>query len=750
MAEIRKLTRRAFLGAVGMSGAAVGGLYLTGKLTALQNKVHSLLHSPVEPVHLFIRIGTDNRVTLVSHRVEMGQGIKTGLPLVLADELEADWSLVDVVQAPAHPDYGNQNTSSSNGILNFYPVMREMGAAARKMLERAAASRWGVDEGECRAVKHQILHELTGRSFSFGELAETAAALPVPAAAELAFKSPADFRYIGKAVAPVDSADIVAGKAIYTTDVVLPGMLFAVVENAPVPGAGLLHCDDSLARQVPGVVDIVILPQQDFPLETKPLHGVAVVARNTWAALQARKKLKCEWSSSPYSSRGSQPFRQAMEQQIRTPGEVIRTSGNVDAAFASASQVHEATYFVPYLAHAPMETPVAVADVGWNGCRLWASTQNPQSVRNGVAGLLDLPLENVEVNVPLLGGGFGRKSFGDFALQAALVSARVGRPVKLLWTREDDLRFDYFHAISVQHYRAALGADNRVAGWIQRASYPSIQSISSNSANKPGTGELMGGFANTLFDVPNLQSEIHPADPAVRLGWLRSVTSIQHAFANNCFADELAHLRGRDPVENLLDLIGSDRILDPAYMHLQHPRAKEYPVDTARLKHVIRLVVQNSGYRAPGNGNGWGVAAHFGFFSYCAIATRVKVTGERLDLQEVHVAIDCGQCINTDRVRAQLEGAVIFGLSLALMGQIDVENGQVVQSNFHDYPILRIDQCPRILTHLVPSTLPPSGVGEAGVPPVAPSLVNAIFAASGRRVRELPLNRIFRAIVASR
>ncbi|NPU94545.1 MAG: xanthine dehydrogenase family protein molybdopterin-binding subunit [Gammaproteobacteria bacterium] len=750
MADIRKLSRRAFLGAVGMTGAAVGGLYLTGKLTAVQNKVHLLLHVPVEPVRLFVQIGADNRVTLVSHRVEMGQGIKTGLPLVLADELEADWSLVDVVQAPAHPDYGNQNTSSSNGILNSYSVMREIGATARKMLERAAASRWGVDEGECRAVRHQVLHELTGRSFSFGELAEAAAALPVPAVTELTFKSPADFRYIGKAVPSVDNADIVVGKAIYTADVVLPDMLFAVVENAPVLGAGLLRCDDAEARKVPGVVDIVILPQQGFPLETKPLHGVAVVARSTWSALQGRKKLKCEWSSSPYSTRGSEPFRQAMAEQIRTPGEVVRTTGDVDAAFASASQVHEATYVVPHLAHASMETPVAVADVGWNGCRLWVSTQNPQAVRGAVASLLDLPRQHVEVNVPLLGGGFGRKSFGDFASQAALISARVGRPVKLLWTREDDIRFDYYHAVSLQHYRAALDADGRVAGWVQRASYPSIQSTSNSSANKPSTGELMGGFANTLFEVPSLRSEIHPADPAVRLGWLRSVTSIQHAFANNCFADELAHARGKDPVENLLELIGTDRILDPAYMQLQHPREQEHPVDTARLKNVIRLVAQNSGYQQLGNGAGWGVAAHFGFFSYCAVATRVSVAGERLTLEEVHVALDCGQCVNTDRVQAQLEGAVIFGLSLALMGRIDVENGQVVQSNFHDYPILRVDQCPRIVTHLVPSTLPPSGVGETGVPPVAPSLVNAIFAASGKRLRELPLNRTYPEIVASR
>ena len=744
MADIAKISRRVFLLSAGLAGAGVGGLYVTGKLTAVQNMVYGALSQSAKPLELFVRIGTDNRITLVSHRSEMGQGIKTGLPLVLADELEADWARVDVVQAPGHPDYGDQNTDSSQSVRLFYQSMREMGASVRLMLEQAAAQRWGVPVAECRARFHQVEHPSSGRRLSFGELAEAAAQLPVPARHQLQLKPKADFRYIGKSTPIVDLQPMVSGAAQYASDMVLPGMLFAVVEHAPVIGAVLEACDDQQARAVPGVVDVVVLPPLRFPVGIQPLHGVAVLAEHSWAALKARGLLKCRWSTGKYSQRSSEAQRQRLRERVATPGQLLRKNGDVQQAFQDAAQVHEATYTAPYLAHVPMEPPVAVADTGWNHCRIWASSQNPQNVRNEIAHYLNLPYHNVEVNVPLLGGGFGRKSMGDFCVQAAWLSARAGRPVKLFWSREDDVRNDYYHPISAQYFKAAIDRDNRVTGWLQRAAYPSNQSTFDSAVVQPSAGELSsGGFTSNLYAVASLQAEVHPAEEAVRIGWLRSVTSIHHAFAINGFADELAVIRQLDPVTNLRQLIGPARIVDPAYLQVDYPAQQQHPIDTGRLLGVLDRVVEASGFQSLDPGQGWGLAVHFSFMSYCAVATRLSVQDRQVQVEEVHVVLDCGQYVNEDRVRAQLEGAVVFGLSLALMGEITVENGAVKQSNFHDYPILRIKQTPRILTHLVESDAAPAGVGEPGVPPVAPSVTNAIFAATGERIRDLPLSRHF-------
>lgn len=743
MSDIRKLTRRAFLASAGLAGAAVGGLILTGKITGVRNRAHALLHRPEQPLRLFIRIGTDNRVTLVCHRVEMGQGVRAGLPLILAEELEADWDLVDVVQAPGDSQYGNQYTAGSRSVLTSYQRMRELGAAARKMLEQAAALRWQVDEMECRARLHRVMHVPTGRSIAYGELAELAATLPIPDRSSLSLKAPADFRYIGKAVASADTVAMVRGEPIYTSDIRLPGMLYALVEHAPVIGARLLGCDDSEARRVPGVVDIFPLPVQEFPMEFKPLHGVAVVAKSTWAALQARGKLKCEWSTSKYSTRGSESLKNELLGRVKTPGDVVRFQGDAVEAEADTAQVHEATYVVPYLVHAPMEPPVAVADVGWDRCRMWAGTQDPQQVRYGIAALLNLPHHKVEINVPLLGGGFGRKAKGDFCAQAALISARVSKPVKLLWTREDDIRFGYYHALSVLHVRAGLDQSQRIRSWTMRAAYPPIQSLYDTAVNRPAADDMAFGFAGCLFDFPHMSAEVHRADEAVRIGWFRAVTAIQYGFANNSFADELAALRNRDPVDNLLEMIGPDRIIPPEQLRIDYPYNADHPIDTARLKQVLRLVVERSGYQRRAGGGGWGLAVHFTFPTSSAAATRVRVENGHLTVEEVHIALDCGQVVNLDRVRAQLEGSVVFALSFALTGRIDIEEGQVRQRNFNDYPLLRISQCPKIFTYLVESHRPPSGAGEPGVPVVAPSLVNAIFAATGQRIRDLPLNAYF-------
>jgi len=743
MSAIRKLTRRAFLASVGITGLAAGGLILTGKHTALQNRIHSLTHKSPEKVRLFIRIGSDDSVQLVCHRVEMGQGVRTSLPLILAEELEADWAKVEVVQTPANPDLGIQYTAGSRSVMDSYQTMRELGATARKMLEQAAAITWNVTPSECQTRNHEVKHLPTHRTLRFGELAELASTLPVPAITPSDLKPVSAFRYIGKATPSVDLGKFVNGAAEYTADIHIPGMVYAVVEHAPVIGAKLLTLDDSETRRLPGIIDVIKLPEQQFPMAFKPLHGVAVIASNTWTAIKGREKLKCTWSDSIYSERGSEQLMNQLSKSILTPGESVYQKGDTEKALVDATQTLEATYTQPYLAHASMEPPVAVADAGWNSCRMWVSSQDPQNVRHEVAALLNIPLHNVEINVPLLGGGFGRKAKGDFCAQAALISASIRKPVKLLWTREDDIRFDYFHAMSVMHMTAAINEALDITAWRMRAAYPSIQSLYNTKANRPGTAEMQLGFFGNMFDLPNMSAETHSADESVRIGWFRSVTAIQYAFANNCFADELAAARKKSPLDNLLELIGPDRKIDPAQWKMDYPRNNAHPIDTARLKKVLTEVAIQSGYPEAEPNCGWGLAAFFSFPTSCAAATKVRVEDGKLNVEQVHLAIDCGQVVNVDGVRAQLEGSVVFALSFALTGRIDIEKGKVRQKNFDDYTLLKISQCPEIHIHILDSSSPPSGAGEPAVPVIAPSLANAIFAATGTRIRSLPLSEQF-------
>lgn len=743
MTNLTKLSRRAFIGAIGLSGVAAGGLMLSGHSVKIRNKLHDVLNKPEEKTRLFVQVDSNNIVTIWAHRCEMGQGVKTSLPMVVADEMGADWDKVRVMQAPGHPDFGNQTTAGSLSVQTSYMQMREVGASVRYMLEKAAAQTWGVELSQCRAEQHRVVNLQTGSSFAFGDLAEAASKVDVPQVSELHFKSENDFRYIGKGVAAVDLESMVTGQAEYAADIRLPNMAIAVIEHPPVIGAKLVSLDDVAARKIPGVIDVVTLPHTVFPARYNPLHGVAVVAENTWAAIQGRKALNCSWSEGRYAESHSEENRQRFRQRLENTGEAIRINGDPDTAFEQAHTVVEANYSIPYLAHAPMEPPATVASVEGSKCTLWASTQNPQIVRANVAQLLNTVLHNVTVNVALMGGGFGRKSKGDFCAEAALIAKAVGRPVKLIWLREDDIRFDYYHAQSEQKYRAALDEDKNIIGWVQRAAYPSIRSTFDSSVDRASPGELVQGFSSSLYDVENFRAEVHKAEEAVRIGWLRSVCHIQHAFANNCFADELAYARGMEPADHLLALIGADRIVDPEYLQITGMHDNHYPIDTARLKRVIREVVDLSGSRVANAGQGWGVAAHYCVYSYCAVATQVSIKNGKLCVEKVCVVADCGKIIHPDNARAQVEGAVVFGLSLALLGKIDIEKGAVLQSNFHDYPLLKMNQCPEIEVRFVDSHEPPTGLGEVAVPPVAPSIANAVYAASGQRIRELPFKQYF-------
>ncbi|HKQ14902.1 MAG TPA: xanthine dehydrogenase family protein molybdopterin-binding subunit [Steroidobacteraceae bacterium] len=699
----------------------------------------------------FVAIGEDGIVTVVVHRSEMGQGIRTGLPMVIADELDADWSKVRVTQAPGDEEkFGNQDTDGSRSMRHHFDPMRRVGAAARTMLEAAAAASWNVPVSSVRAVNHEVIHEQSGRRLGYGALARAAAKLPVPARDSLRLKTPSQFRYIGKENIPLlDSGDIYHGRAQYGIDTRLDGMLYAVVARSPVFGGKVAHFDAAAAQAIPGVVKVIEIPGTPGPALFAPLNGVAILAEDTWIAMKARQALQIEWNDGPHGTYDSAAYRTELEQAARKPGKVLREAGDVDAAMAKAARKVEAEYYLPHIAHATMEPPSAAARIVDGQCEVWAPTQAPQATRENVAKRLGLPLEKVTVHVTLLGGGFGRKSKPDFATEAAFLSQQMGgRPVKVVWTRDDDLHHDYFHTVSVEHLQAGLDAQGKTTAWLHRSVAPTIVSIFAPDPQHEAAFETGMGLINVPFDVPNLRIENPAAVAHTRIGWFRSVSNVPHAFAVQSFVAELAAAAGRDHRDFLLDLIGPAPHIDPgalkdSWNHGESPQ--RYPVDTGRLRRVIETVTREAGWgRKLPKGQGLGLAAHYSFVSYVAAVVAVEVSKDgKLTIPRVDVAFDCGPQVYPDRIRSQLEGATIMGVSLATLGEITFKNGRAQQDNFNTYQVTRMAEAPHdIRVHLLPATdwsMPLGGVGEPGLPPIAPALCNAIFAATNKRIRRLPI-----------
>ena len=699
----------------------------------------------------FVAIGEDGLVTVVVHRSEMGQGIRTGLPLVIADELDADWSRVRVTQAPGDEEkFGNQDTDGSRSMRHHFDPMRRVGAAARTMLEAAAAAAWNVPVSSVRAANHEVIHQESGRRLGYGALAKAAAKLPVPPRESLRLKNPAQFRYIGKENIPLlDGQDISHGRAQYGIDARLDGMLYAVVARSPVFGGKVTRFDAAAAQAIPGVVKVIEIPGTPGPALFAPLNGVAVVAEDTWIAMKARQALQIEWNDGPHGTYDSVAYRTELEQAARKPGKVLRESGDVDGAMAKAVRKVEAEYYLPHIAHATMEPPSAAARIVDGHCEVWAPTQAPQATREGVAKRLGLPFEKVTVHVTLLGGGFGRKSKPDFATEAAFLSQQLGgRPVKVVWTRDDDLHHDYFHTVSVERLQAGLDAQGKTTAWLHRSVAPTIVSIFAPDPQHEAPFETGMGLINMPFAVPNVRIENPAAVAHTRIGWFRSVSNVPHAFAVQSFVAELAAAAGRDHRDYLLDLIGPARRIDPAALkdswnHGESPM--RYPVDTGRLRRVVETVTREAGWgRKLPKGQGLGLAAHYSFVSYVAVVAAVEVSADgKLTIPRVDIAFDCGPQVYPDRIRSQLEGAVIMGVSLATLGEITFKNGRAQQDNFHMYQVTRMAEAPRdIRVHLLPATdwsMPLGGVGEPGLPPIAPAICNAIFAATGKRIRQLPI-----------
>jgi isoquinoline 1-oxidoreductase beta subunit len=753
---LTNVSRRGLLKGV----AATGGLVLAAQIPVVRSALASyptgadgMPNGIVSNPKVFISIGGDGTVSIIAARAEMGNGAaRTALPMIVADELEADWARVRVVQSPGdEKTYGNQDTDGSRSVRHWIQPMRQCGAAARQMLETAAAKKWGVDVGEVQAQLHEVVHKPSGRKLGYGELAGDAAGLPVPAADKVKLKDASAFRYMGKGTVRIaDINDITTGKALYGQDVVLPGMKFAVIARPPVLGGKVASLDASAALKVAGVEKVVTLAPTPAPYKFGPLGGVAVIAKNTWAALQGRDALKITWDDGPNKSHDSKAYRAELEAAVRKPGKVERNEGDADKALASASRVITAEYYAPHLAHATMEPPAAAARMNYGKWELWAPVQSPGQARDDVAAALGVAPAEVVMHTTLLGGGFGRKSKCDFAIEAAFLSRELdGAPVKVVWTREDDLRHGFYHTVTAERFEAGLDASNKVVAWRHRSASPTFLSTFIPDPKHPSGIELGMGWVDTPFNVPNMRMESGSAQSHVRIGWFRSVNNVVHAWSIQSFIAELAHQLGKDPKDYLLEMIGPARIIDPSkqvttpWWNYGEP-SETFPVDTGRLRRVVELAAEKAewGKKLP-KGQGLGIAAHRSFVSYIATVVHV-VVGEKgaISIPRVDTAIDCGYCVHPERVASQIEGSAVMGLSLAKYGAITLKNGAVEQSNFHDFPIVRIDESPLdTRVHIVPHGIevPPSGVGEPGVPPFTPALCNAIFAATGKRIRELPI-----------
>ena len=748
---IENVSRRRFLGTTLSTGAFVLAAQVLPKSAFAQDPgVRTRAQgAPLNP-SVYLGIDTDGTIYVITHRSEMGTGIRTTLPLVAADELDADWSSVRIEQGLGDTKYGDQNTDGSRSIRDFYDAFRRAGAAARSMLVSAAAARWQVPASEITVQNSVLIHAKSNRRLPFATVVAEAAKLPVPKDEDLKFKNKADWNFVGKEREIYDLRDITTGKAAFGLDTFREGMVYASMEHPPVVGGSVKSLDDKAALAVKGVRQTVTLPAPKPPLMFQSLGGVAVIADNTWAAFKGRKALKVEWNDGPNASFESEAYKKQLVATVGQPQKVVRNLGNVDAEFAKGGKVIEAVYTTPMLAHAAMEPPAAVAEYKDGKVEVWTSTQNPQAAQETVAAALGIDKKNVTCHVTLLGGGFGRKSKPDFAAEAAVLSKQLGKPVKVVWNREDDIKFDFYHATAAVYHKAVVGANGKPTAMLHRTAFQPIASTFAGDVEYPLPFELDLAFTDAPYDVPNIRAENGPARAHVRIGWFRAVTNNFHFFALGSFVDQMAHAAGRDPLEYLLDLLGPGKVLDlkaqgVEYSNYGAPYDK-YPIDTQRLRRVLEVAGEKSGWAKlkSGNGKGYGIAAHRSFNTYVASVVHVEMDGRGgFRVPRIDQVVDCGTAINPDRVRSQMEGAAVMGVGLARTGEITALNGRIQQSNFDRFQVARMTDAPyQVNVHFVESGALPTGVGEPGLPPVIAALGNALYAATGKRARELPLSKM--------
>ena len=725
MANRTDFDRREFLT---VAVTAAGGVLLGPRLAPAAAPLDGL-HDSEAAVGLtaFVEIGPDGTVTITAKSPEIGQGVKTSLPLLIAEELDADWTRVRVVEAPFDEmRFGSQGVGGSTSVSENWLALRRAGATARHLLVRAAAARWGVDPGSLRTEAGAVIHPRSGRRAAYGVLAAAAARLPVPK--DVPLKSPAEFRLVGRRIGPADGLDLVTGRARYGLDARVPNMRHACIARAPF-GGRLSDLRDEATLQIPGVQRVIPIEGSGQPLGLRP--GVAVVADSTWAAIRGCRALGVTWQVA--DTAGTTQLGRGLAAALESRGKVLRNDGDVEAAFAAATRTAEAIYELPFLAHVPLEPPNCIADVRADRCEVWVPTQDPGDVRATVAETTGLPPDRVTVHPTRSGGGFGRRLMVDYAAEAALLSQRAGAPVQVVWTREDDLSHDFYRPAARHRLRAALDAGGRVTAWTHHLANPSRYAYAGATKVGPEASEFYPDDFPAA-SVPNLRYEYTNVDTAIPRGAWRSTLHSSNAFAVQSFMDEVAAAAGRDPLAFRLDLLGGPRQL-PYHGH-------GGPVfDPGRLAGVLRLAAERGGWGSPKPaGRARGIAAHFTFGSYAAEIAEVSLDrAGGFRVERVVAAVDCGTVVNRSGAEAQVEGGILEGLCAALYGEITVERGRVRQTNFDTYRWLRLGEAPRIEAYFVASGESPPGLGEPPVPPIAPAVANACFALTGQRLRKLPL-----------
>lgn len=702
-----KLTRRDFLK---VSAVAGGGLLMGFPFTGLAKDQPDAAAIDFKP-NAWITIGSDNSVTLRVASAEMGQGILTGIAMILAEELDANWSQVKAEFAPAdmayyNPMFGRQATGGSTAVRAFWNPLRKAGAAAREMLLQAAANQWQVDPSDCRAEQGKVIHEASGRQLSYGSLAQAAAKLPLPGTVFL--KDPDEFVLLGKPLPRLDSPNKVDGSAVFGMDVQLEGLLSASVARCPTIGGKVKSFDAKAVLSMPGVQAVKQISS-----------GLAVIAEHYWAAKQGRDALHIEWDEGPNQGLDSSTITAEFAKAVESDGVVERNEGDIETGLKGAAKTLEAVYSVPYQAHACMEPMNATADVRADGCDLYLPTQSQTRSQAAAMVLTGLPLEKVKVHTTYLGGGFGRRGDDDFVKDAVECSKAVSKPVKVIWSREDDILYDKFRPATYNRLRGGVDADGKIVAWEHRIAGASIMGQKQRGlVPEASDWSNTEGAKNIPYAIPNLHVRFVMFNPGIPVGFWRSVGSSQNAYITECFFDELAALAGKDPLQARLELMEG------------HPRHAG----------VLKLAAEQAGYGkklAEGHAHGIAVAESFG--SFVAQVAEVSIERGRVRVHRVTCAVDCGMIVNPDTIRAQMESSVTYGLTATLKSQITIRNGRTEQSNFDDFQLLRMDEMPEVDVHIVQSSENPGGIGEPGVPPIAPAVVNGVFALTGKPLRTIPI-----------